>query len=229
MSELVDASDERILRSTFGVYLSGKFLIYHKEGCRRAGLSPWFFLHITLVDEANVFACNALSRSVNKDFRVSSFVSGRNYTCKVKTRLPDHAIRCIRTGQHIPGKEMEIIYVTDRSGVEAAASENPQTVAACSDLGHARTQVSNPVPALKMAPFFALIPDAKHGAAPGHRPNRKGPLRRSPHRIPLSPRRAVPNRAAPLACPRPGGCLPWSRESAVPRHRRAVPSSLFWV
>ncbi len=104
ITDLADPADKRvIIRSTFSVYLSGRFLIYHKEGCRWADLLPWFFLHITPVDETNVPAYSARYGFVNRDFRVSSFEVGRN-TCTVKTRLPDYAIRHIRTGQHIPGK-----------------------------------------------------------------------------------------------------------------------------
>ena len=104
VTDLADASDKRvIIRSTFTVYLSGRFLIYHKEGCRWADLSPWFFLHITPVDETDIPSYSARYGFVNRDFRVSSFEVGRN-TCTVKTRLPDYAIRHIRTGQHISEK-----------------------------------------------------------------------------------------------------------------------------
>ena len=104
ITDLADASDKRvIIRSTFSVYLSGGFLIYHKEVCRWADLSPWFFLHITPVNETDIPSYSARYGFVNRDFRVSSFEIGKN-TCTVKTRLPDYAIRHIRTGQHIPGK-----------------------------------------------------------------------------------------------------------------------------
>ena len=113
-----DAADKRVIvRSTFSVYLSGGFLIYHKEVCRWADLSPWFFLHITPVDETDIPSYSARYGFVNRDFRVSSFEIGRN-TCTVKARLPDYPIRRIRTGQHIPGKDRLWEAVIDPRGFE---------------------------------------------------------------------------------------------------------------
>ena len=103
MSALAEASDKRILRSAFDVYLSDKFLVYHKEGCRWADLSPPFFLHITPVNEADIPAYSARYGFVNRDFQARSFQVGKN-ACAVETRLPDYAIRRIRTGQYIPEK-----------------------------------------------------------------------------------------------------------------------------
>ena len=100
---LAEASDKRIIRSAFDVYLSGKFLVYHKEGCRWADLSPPFFLHVTPVDETDLPEGRARYEFDNLDFQARSFQVGKN-TCAVETRLPDYAIRRIRTGQYTPGK-----------------------------------------------------------------------------------------------------------------------------
>ena len=101
MSALAEASDKRILRSAFDVYLSGKSLIYHKQDCRLTNLSAPFFLHIIPVDEADLPEGRARYGFDNRDFQAWSFQVGKN-TCAVETRLPDYAIRHIRTGQYIP-------------------------------------------------------------------------------------------------------------------------------
>ena len=104
MSALAEASDKRIIRSTFDVYLIGKSLIYHKQGCRPADLSSRFFLHITPVDEIDLPEDRVRYGFENRDFQTDSFQVRRN-TCAVETRLPDWgAIRRIRTGQYVPGK-----------------------------------------------------------------------------------------------------------------------------
>ena len=100
VTDLAYAPDKRSIRPAFSVSLSGKSLIYHNEGCRLADLSARFFLHITPIDETDLPEGRARYEFDNRDFRVSSFQSGRN-TCTVKTRLPDYAIRHIRTGQFV--------------------------------------------------------------------------------------------------------------------------------
>ena len=102
MSALAEASDKRILRSTFDVYLSGKSLVYRKEGCRWADLSSWFFLHIFPVDETDLPEGRARYGFDNKDFQAQSFQVGES--CTVERPLPDYPIRRIRTGQYIPAK-----------------------------------------------------------------------------------------------------------------------------
>ena len=103
MSALAEASDKCILRSTFNVYLSGKSLIYHKQGCRLTDLSAPFFLHVTPVDETDLPEGRVRHGYDNWDFRARSFQVGKN-ACAVETRLPDYAIHRIRTGQYVPGK-----------------------------------------------------------------------------------------------------------------------------
>ncbi len=100
MSALAEASDKRSIRSAFSVSLSGKFLIYHNEDCRRADLAAPFFLHVTPVDETDLPEGRARFGFDRRDFRARSFQGGRT-TCTIERRLPDYAIRYIRTGQFV--------------------------------------------------------------------------------------------------------------------------------
>ena len=103
MSALADASDKRIIRSAFSVYLNGKSLIYYKEGCRLADLPPPFFLHLIPVDGTDLPRDRFRYGFDNRDFYAESFeVDGDG--CATEVLLPDYAIRHIRTGQHVPDK-----------------------------------------------------------------------------------------------------------------------------
>ena len=90
--------------SPFSVSLSDGFLVYHKEGCRRAELSAPFFLHVIPVDETDLPEGRARYGFDNRDFQASSFQLGRN-SCTAKIRLPDYAVRYIRTGQYVRVEE----------------------------------------------------------------------------------------------------------------------------
>lgn len=106
MSALAEVLDTRILRSVFDVYLSGKSLVYHTQDCRRADLTPPFFLHVFPVDEADLPEGRLQYGYDNRDFRAwRLYVDRKRQTCAVKARLPDYPIRRIRTGQFIEGKE----------------------------------------------------------------------------------------------------------------------------
>ena len=84
----------------FSVSLSDGFLLYHKEGCRRADLSARFFVHVFPVNETDLPEGRARHRYDNRNFSASSFQGGGD-SCTVKTRLPDYAIRHIHTGQFV--------------------------------------------------------------------------------------------------------------------------------
>ena len=103
MSASAEASDKRIIRSVFDVYLSGKSLIYHTQDCRLPNLSAPFFLHVVPVDETDLPEGRARYGFDNRDFWTRIFQGGKN-GCAVEIRLPGYAIRHIRTGQYIPGK-----------------------------------------------------------------------------------------------------------------------------
>ena len=88
----------------FRVSLRDGFLVYHKEDCRPADLSARFLLHVFPVDETDLPEGRAGSGFDNRDFNASSYQGGGN-PCTVKTRLPDYAIRHIRTGQFLTIRE----------------------------------------------------------------------------------------------------------------------------
>ena len=86
--------------AAFNVSLRDGFLVYHKEGCRRANLSARFFVHVTPVNKADLPEDRARFEFDKRDFSASSF-QGDGGPCTVKTRLPGYAIRHIYTGQFV--------------------------------------------------------------------------------------------------------------------------------
>lgn len=97
------ASGRCLIRPGFDAYLSNELIFYVKEGCRPADREAPFFLRVTPVDENDLPESRVEYGFVNLDFDPTEFkVDERG--CTIERRLPDYAIRHIRTGQYISGE-----------------------------------------------------------------------------------------------------------------------------
>ncbi len=98
--EKYQALDLSTIRAAFRVSLSDGFLVYHKEGCRRADLSARFFLHVFPVDETDLPEGRRRDGFENRNFSRSGLaIDGQR--CAVKRSLPSYPIRHIHTGQFV--------------------------------------------------------------------------------------------------------------------------------
>ena len=77
-------------------YGQGNTLIYTKEGCTRADIEPYFFLHVIPVD-SNVISTD--SAFDNLDFHFDDHGTMRNSKCIATIELPHYDISKITTGQ----------------------------------------------------------------------------------------------------------------------------------
>lgn len=102
---LVNTPDKRILASNFDVYLDGRRLIYVKDVCSPGDTKEMFFLHVTPVDDKDLPEARVKAGFENLDFNQRGIRVGQQ-SCMVIKRLPDYAIGHIRTGQHVPGKNI---------------------------------------------------------------------------------------------------------------------------
>ena len=93
-------SDTPIIASDFDVYLDGRYLVYVNEECFASDPEAWFFLHIIPVDKDALPPDRMQYGFDNLDFHYSGSVS-RELGCRIMRRLPDYAIRHIRTGQFV--------------------------------------------------------------------------------------------------------------------------------
>ena len=89
------APEKLVIHSDFDVYLDGKWLIYLKDACSPLDLHRRFFLHVIPADEGDLPEGREFD---NQDFsQMGAHVSG--FGCVVRRRLPDYAVRHVRTGQ----------------------------------------------------------------------------------------------------------------------------------
>ena len=93
-------SDTPIIAADFDVYLDGRYLVYVNEECFASDPEAWFFLHIIPVDKDALPPDRMQYGFDNLDFHYSGSVS-RELGCRIMRRLPDYAIRHIRTGQFV--------------------------------------------------------------------------------------------------------------------------------
>ena len=101
----VNTPDKRILASNFDVYLDGRWLIYAKDVCSPGDTQETFFLHVTPADDKDLPEDRVEAGFNNLDFNQRQ-IQVDQQSCMVVKRLPDYAIRRIRTGQHVPGKNI---------------------------------------------------------------------------------------------------------------------------
>ena len=96
--EKAAAPEKRVIRSDFDVYLDGKWLTYVTDVCSPADLRRTFFLHVTPADARDLPEGRA--EFDNQDFSQPG-VHVDALGCVVRWRLPDYAIRRVRTGQFV--------------------------------------------------------------------------------------------------------------------------------
>ena len=87
---------QRVVRSTFDVYLQDGWLSYVKPGCDRADFDSIFFLHVVPADVGDLPPDRVAHGFDNLDFWGYPHAS-----CTVGTRLPGYAMERIRTGQYL--------------------------------------------------------------------------------------------------------------------------------
>ena len=96
--------DTPMIASDFDVYLDGRYLVYVNEECFEecfaSDQEAYIFLHIVPVDQDALPPDRVQYGFDNLDFRYSVFES-RELGCRTMRRLPDYAIRHIRTGQYV--------------------------------------------------------------------------------------------------------------------------------
>ena len=101
IDEIIKQADDLIIRSDFGVYLSGSNLIYVKDDCREDDAVPPFFLALFPVDESAIPVERRQHGFDNLDFYFYNQAVRRGGRCIAITPLPDYDIARIYTGQFI--------------------------------------------------------------------------------------------------------------------------------
>ena len=99
--KFLPTTGKRMIASDFDVYLDGRDLIYVQEKCRMSDLEKMFFLHIIPVDQDALPPDRVQYGFDNLDFVGRDFETNE-FGCRITRRLPDYAIRHVRTGQHLP-------------------------------------------------------------------------------------------------------------------------------
>ena len=101
IDEVIEQSDDLIIRSDFDVHLSGSALLYVKDDCREDDARPQFFLALYPVDESDLPADRRRHGFDNLDFYFYNQAVQRGERCIAITTLPDYDIARIYTGQYI--------------------------------------------------------------------------------------------------------------------------------
>ena len=89
--------DKLVIRSHFEVYLHDGWLVYVKDGCTPADSDALFFLHVFPADVRDLLPNRRVHGFNNMDF--SRYID--ETMCMVGKKLPDYAIKRIRTGQFV--------------------------------------------------------------------------------------------------------------------------------
>ena len=93
-----------VVRSGYDVYLHKKQLVYVNRQCDGdADTSPWFFVHVTPVDDSDLPVGQRRHGVENLDFAFDDFGRRMGSTCIAVRDLPGYGIARIRTGQYVPG------------------------------------------------------------------------------------------------------------------------------
>ena len=96
------APEKLVIRSDFDVYLDGKWLTYVKDVCSPPAQRRRFFLHVTPGDARDL--PEGSEEFDNQDFSQPG-VHVDALGCVVRRRLPDYAVRRVRTGQFVRVEE----------------------------------------------------------------------------------------------------------------------------
>ena len=93
--------DEMVARAPFDVHLHDGWLVYVKEGCKPADFDLRFFLHVF---PANVLDLHPYRQELGFD-SLDFWHSIDEPTCSFRRKLPDYAIKRIRTGQFLTDRK----------------------------------------------------------------------------------------------------------------------------
>ena len=101
VNQLIQQASERVVRAGWGVYRTGRKLIYRKEPCVPADIQAKFVLHLVPTDPANLPAHRKQYGSENLDFHFDWHGEQIDDQCIALVPLPDYAIDRIYIGQWI--------------------------------------------------------------------------------------------------------------------------------
>ena len=111
IDQLIQQADERVVRSGWTVYRTGRTLIYRKKPCAPADTQAKFILHIVPADPADLPAHRQQYGSENLDFYFKWTELGKSLgfrlgdQCIAIAHLPTYAIDRIHVGQWIPKED----------------------------------------------------------------------------------------------------------------------------
>ena len=101
VNQLIQQASERVVRAGWGVYRTGRKLIYRKEPCVPADIQAKFVLHLVPTDPANLPAHRKQYGSENLDFHFDWHGEQIDDQCIALVPLPAYAIGRIHIGQWI--------------------------------------------------------------------------------------------------------------------------------
>ena len=105
IEQLIQQADDQVGRAGWGVYRTGRKLIYFKEPCAPADIQATFVLHVVPIDPTDLRADRQRYGSDNLDFHFDWRGSWLGDQCVAVLPLPTYAIRRIHVGQWIPEEE----------------------------------------------------------------------------------------------------------------------------
>jgi len=108
VQQLIQQASEQVVRAGWGVYRTGRKLIYFKEPCAPSDVQAKFVLHVVPVDPANLPAHRQQYGSDNLDFPFDWHGERVDDQCTVLIQLPDYAISRIYVGQWIPAEDRTV-------------------------------------------------------------------------------------------------------------------------
>ena len=108
VNQLIQQASDQVVRAGWGVYRTGRKLIYLKEPCDPADIQAKFVLHVVPADPANLPPDRKQYDSDNLDFHFDWYGKRFDDRCMVIAPLPDYAIDRIYIGQWISAEDRTI-------------------------------------------------------------------------------------------------------------------------
>ena len=108
VEQLIQQADEQVIRAGWGVYRTGRTLIYFKEPCAPADVQAKFVLHVVPADRADLPIHRKRHGSENFDFYFYWRGERVDDQCIAIIRLPAYAIGRIHVGQWISAEDRTV-------------------------------------------------------------------------------------------------------------------------
>ena len=108
VKQLIQQADDQVGRAGWGVYRTGRKLIYFKEPCAPADIQATFVLHVVPIDPTDLPVRRQQYGSENLDFHFDWLGSWLGNQCVAILPLPTYAIGRIHVGQWIPAEERTV-------------------------------------------------------------------------------------------------------------------------